>query len=72
MAKQRRTVLAINITCEQHDHIRALATARGFPYVSDYMLHLLEQDAKAHGVVMPSKERRRLGRPRKKEQAGEG
>jgi hypothetical protein len=72
MAKQPCTLLAVNITREQHDHIRALATARGFQYVSDYVLHLLEHDAKEYGVVMPSKERRRPGRPRKNEQEGEG
>jgi hypothetical protein len=72
MAKQPRTLLAVNIAREQHEQIRALARAQGFWYVSDYLRALLERDAQAHGVVMSLKARRGPGRPRKNVQAGEG
>jgi hypothetical protein len=58
MPTQPRTLVAVNITREQHEQVKALAKAQGFRYVSDYLRHLLEQDAKAHGVVMPLKVRR--------------
>jgi hypothetical protein len=71
MPKQRRTLLALNITREQYNQIHALATAQGFRYVSDYVRYVLEQDARAHGVAVSLKALRSRGRPRKNEREEE-
>jgi hypothetical protein len=72
MARQGSTLIGFNVTREQHDQIRALARAQGFRFVSDYLRYVLEQDAKAHGVVLQLKLRRGSAISRNEEAEDEG
>lgn len=52
MPLPRYSVISINMSPGERDQVHALARKRGFRITSDYLRHLIEEDAKAHGDEM--------------------
>lgn len=47
--KKGETLVSITVSHKERDQVNELAESRGFRFTSDYLRHLIESDAKAHG-----------------------